>query len=454
MRGLFGSLSRGFAPQNVRASAGVPSYGMIPALGSVPSATGLLISQATAMSVTTVYSCVRRRSIDVARCTPSLYTEQTDGTRIPVKKHPLTALFLKPNRVQTWLEFCEQMAVGFLLRGNAYAVIRRNSRGDPIELIPINPDAVMVLEAANGQIFYNINRIGLWQIAMLRDFPVAIPAEDVLHLRGLSFNAVVAASTIGLARDGIGLAMAQEQQASRWIGNGARPSGVLKSPKRLTDEAATRLKNSWQNFTAGVQNTGTTAVLEDGVEWQQLALTSVDLEFLNQRNFQVLEICRLFNVPPHKVALADKAASQNIPQQDQDYVSNTIAPDLQRWEQKIVDCFDLAKQGIRVDFDQSELLRADGLTRMNIARLGVLTGILTPNEVRRTENLPPKPGADQLLVPSNTAALGSDMTGTPADGGGQTPGNNPGGPPVPTGGNQPGASDVDQSGEDAAPDDE
>jgi len=50
----------------------------------------------------------------------------------------------------------------------------------------------MVLEASDGSIFYNVNRIGLWQIAMLRNMPVAVPEEDMFHLRGISFNTLVA----------------------------------------------------------------------------------------------------------------------------------------------------------------------------------------------------------------------------------------------------------------------
>ena len=99
----------------------------------------------------------------------------------------------------------------------------------------------MVLESSDGQWFYQVNRIGLFQMAMLRDFPVAIPAEDVLHIRGISFNMLVAASTIGLARDAVGLAMAQQIQAARWVNNGARPSGVLETAKTLSDAAAKRL---------------------------------------------------------------------------------------------------------------------------------------------------------------------------------------------------------------------
>jgi HK97 family phage portal protein len=446
LRALFG--------RTQRASAGVPSYGMIPPLGSVPSASGLLVSQATAMGVATVYACVNRRSLDVARCPPSLYRPLEDGSRETVTDHPLAKLFVKPNRVQSWFEFVEQLMVGYLLRGNAYAAILRDRRGNPTELIPINPDAVMVLEAADGSIFHNTNRIGLWQIAMLRDFPVAIPAEDMLHLRGLSFNSLVGVSKIGLARDAIGLGMGLEQQASRWMGSGARPSGVLESPTKLTDSAAKRLKAQWEAYTAGVENTGRTAVLEEGVVWKPLQLTSVDLEFMKQRDFQVLDICRFFNVPPHKVWVVDRAASMSIPQQDQNYMNETIAPDLERLEQLFEHTFDLAEDGLKVDFNERNLLRADIMTRRNAARLGILSGLTTPDEERLAEGLRARGGAaDELLVPANTAALGSEMTGTAPDGAGRPPKGEPPEPGVGTGGKQPNASELDNEPppEDAAP---
>ena len=228
---LVSRIRQAFATPVEKASAGVPSQGFLPTLGATPSASSLLVSQGTAMSVSAIYACVTVRSQDVARCAPRLFKDEPgeDGKRVRVKDHPVAKLFRRPNRAQNWFEFAEQMNVACLLRGNAYAAIKRDSRGNPSELIPINPDAVMVLEALDGNIFYNVNRVGLWQMAMLRDFPVAIPAEDMFHLRGLSFNALVSASTIGLARDSIGVAMALEQQAARWMANGARPSVVLQS---------------------------------------------------------------------------------------------------------------------------------------------------------------------------------------------------------------------------------
>lgn len=402
-------------------SSGVPSQGFLPTLGAVPSSSGALISQATAITVPTVYACVSIRAEDVARCAPRLYRPLADGSREEVKDHPVARLFRRPNKLQTWFEFSEQMTTALLLRGNAYAVILRDRRGRPEQLIPVNPDAVMVLEAADGQIFYNVNRVGLYQIATLRDFPQSIPSEDIFHLRGVAFNGTVGLNRLGIARDAVGISLGLMQQAARWMNNGARPSGVLQTGKSLTQQAADRLKASWNNLFSGLQNVGAVAVLEEGLEWKPMSLTSVDLQFIEQRKLSVLDICQFFRIPPHKVGVDDNTSKLNQAQADQDYVNATIMPDLERWEQKFVRTFDLDEEELVVDFDESALLRADIMTRINIGRLGVMSGLMSPNEWRLSEHLAPVDGGDQVLAPVNLAALGSDLTGTAPDGAGRPP---------------------------------
>jgi len=448
MRGLFGSIASAASPPMTRASAGVPSYGMIPPLGSVQSSSGLLISQATSMGVSTVYACVNRLATDLARCTPRLYKLNSDGIKEYVTDHWLLDLLRKPNIQQTWFEFAWQMWVGILLRGNGYAAVKRDRKYNPSQLIPINPDAVFVLESAQGNIFYNVNRIGLWQIAMLAEFPTALAQSDMLHLRGLTFNSLVGVSTIGLARDAIGLAMGLEQQASRWMANGARPATWLKSPKQLSETSITRLKMQFQNFYAGVQNTGQTVVLEEGLEPHALQLDGVQLEFIKQRDGQIEEICRFFGVPPHKVGLVDRGTVQNIAQQDQDYVNSAIMQRLVLAEQKFDATFLEGEPELHMEFDHGQLLRADILTRRNAARLGIISSLTTSNEERAGEGLKPLPGGDKLLAPSNTAALGSEATGLGADGGGRPAEGQQPNPGVATGGNGPYA---DGSGSEQAP---
>ena len=428
MRGLFGTLA---APAVRSGSSGVPSSGMIPPLGSVASASGILISQATAMTVSSVYAAVTIRAKDVARCVPSLYRLNDDGTRDLMTDHPVARLLMRPNRVQTWFEFMRDMMVAFLLRGNAYAVILRDKRGDPQELILVNPDAVMVLESSDGEWFYNMNRIGLFQIAMLREFPVAVPAEDVMHLRGVGFNMLVATSTIGLARDVIGLAQGQSQQQSRWIANGARPSVILESPRQLTETSAKRLKANWEAFTSGILNVGRTAVLEEGIKANQLQLTSVDLQFIDQCNLTVQDVARFFAVPTRKLAQPDTTRGSTIIQEEQAYVNSTVSPDLEMIEQKWEATFDLGDENLELDLDETPLLRADPLTRYNLGRIGVLSGLLAPNEWRRGERLPPVPNGDVVQAPVNLAALGSDITGEAADGAGRPEAGQPPKPGVP-----------------------
>ncbi len=429
------------APRVERSSSGVPAPGWIGSLGGMQTASGVTVSQATSMGVSAVYACVRRRSIDAARCPGSLY-RMTDGVREPAN-HYSADLFIAPNRLQTWLEFAEQLYVSYILRGNAYAVALRGRGGRVTELIPINPDLVQVLEAADGELFYNVSPCGLWQMAMLRDHPVCIPQEDVFHVRGLSFNSLVGVSTISLARDAIGLAIGQEQQAGHWMEAGARPGGVLTVDKALSPDAAKRLRDSWNAMKAGIQNVGSTAVLEDGVKWQEMQLTAPELDFWTGRNFQLPEICRFFGVPPSKIFVQGHGANQNLGEQNQNYVNETVGPDLERFEQKWEQFFGLNDLGIQANFDEAQLLRADELTRVTIARTRYLSGQSTANEERILEGRKPLPGGDILIVPANSAALGSDMTGKAPDQAGRPKNGNIPEPSTPTNGDQPGAQKLD-----------
>jgi HK97 family phage portal protein len=230
---------------------------------------------------------------------------------------------------------------------------------------------------------------------------------------------LVSASTIGLARDSIGLSMGQGLQASRWISNGARPSGVLETDGKISEDTSKRLKAQWNAFQSGVQNTGSTAILEEGLKWKALQLSAVDLQFINQQQFSVQDIARFFGVPLRKLMQPDTSKGSTIIQEDQSYINETVAPDLEMFEQKLVRTFALDDEGLGVDMDESPLLRADPLTRYNLGRIGILSGMISPNEWRRGERLPAVTGGDEIRAPVNLAALGSDMTGQAPDGAGR-----------------------------------
>jgi HK97 family phage portal protein len=391
----------------------------LPILGSVPSATGLSINQLSATSNTVFRAAIWIRSKDFARCLPRLLPAGKGRSEKPVTDHPVAKLFKRPNVIQTWFDFAVQMHTSFLLRGNGYAVILRNMRGDPLGLIPVNPDAVQLLEAPDGSIFYNVSRNGLFQMATLAGLPPIIPAEDIFHIRDTSFNMLTGISTIGIARDSLGVAMGLTQQQARFMANGARPSGVLTTPKTLSKEAADRLRIQWNSMRSGLQNVGKTAILEEGLTWAAMQLDAVNLEFVAQLKFSVEDIARWVGVPLHKLGVAGENSRIKMDDADQSYVNTTIMPDLDMWEQKFGQVFALDDEELTADFDERRLLRAAESTRVNTYRTQVISGLKTQNECRALEGDPPLKGGDVLLTPANSAANGSDVTGTPADGAGR-----------------------------------
>jgi HK97 family phage portal protein len=388
-------------------------------LGGGGSATGLRITQSTAVSVSTVYACTSIRSKDVARCQPRLMRADSARADKPIVDHPVAKLFLNPNKWQTWTEWCRQMHAAFLLRGNAYAVILRDFKGRPTALIPINPNNVTLYEAPGGYLFYNVSRPSIFLAAILAGEPLMIPEDDIFHLRDLGFNMLVGLSRIAIARDSFGVALGLEQQAARFMANGARPSGVLQTDKLLSVEAATRLRTQWEQLRSGIQNAGRTAILEEGLKWQAMQLSSVDLEFIAQREFSIGDVARWFDMPLYKLGVKGEMARIKFDDADQAYVNTTIMPDLDAWEQKFAQKFNLGEEGLVADFDERRLLRAAEATRINNQRLKIMSGISTQNECRAENGDPPLKGGDVLLTPVNLAPAGSDMSGTAPDGAGR-----------------------------------
>jgi HK97 family phage portal protein len=376
------------------------------------------------------------RAGDVARCTPRVMPIGAPRSGKPNTTHAVAKLFKKPNWVQTWFEFAVQMEAAYILRQNAYAAILRDGHGNPINLIPINPDGVTLLEASNGMLFYQASRIGLFQMFALKGLPMAIPAEDMLHLRGLSFNMLLGVPMIGLAQDSIGVALGLEQQAARLIGNGARPGGALMHKGTISDAASKRLKAQWEEVRAGLENVGKTILLEEGIEWKAMTLSSVDMQFIEQRRMSVEECARWMGVPLWKLSVTTELARIKVDDAQVDYVNTTVKPDLEAWQQKFNQTFDLEAEGFATDFNERELLHPSEATRINNQRLKIMSGISTQNECRAENGDPPLPGGDVLLTPVNLASSGSDMTGTAPDGAGRPAG---GAPP------DPGAANAEKS---------
>jgi HK97 family phage portal protein len=413
---------------------------------STPTASGVNVNQASAMQVSTVYACVSMISYDLAKLGAAIFRGQRKGKRVKASNHYLAPLLKQPAPWLTWFEFCGMMQASVLLRGNGYAVILRDPRGKPVMLVPINPDRVALWEAPDGSLFYMVTRSGLHEMAVLQNEPLLIADEDIFHLKALTLNGLLGLSPISMNREAIGLSIAQEQLAARWAGNSAKPSGVLQTEQKLTEGAAKRLAEDWKTLNSGLYNAGKTAILEQGLKWQPMSMTSADLEFIASRQFQLSEIARVYRVPQHKLGEMTRTSGNSIGQLAQEYLNDCLSTWITMWETRIAYTFDIDEDqdGVFVEFDVDTILRADITSRYAAHRVATGgTGWMTPNEVRETESLKKLDGGDTVFRPVNTAPMDSDVFAAQPD---------PADPTVPNDTNtaQPAGPGSDQTGQKGA----
>lgn len=401
----------GYAPVQRDYSLAFPQPMLWGLFGGSGSSTGVPVTPISSLAVPTVYACVRRKSEDIAKMPVIIERDMGGGDWQADPDHPFNNVLKRPNRWMTPFEFWRYVVQGLDLRGNSIAVIKRGWDGSPEEIIPLNWDRVSVLLSPSGLLFYNVShpQIG-WGVTFHQD--------DVLHFRGLTLDGGYLGTTpIAAAQDGIGLAIATQQHGAVLFRQGAQVAGIIKHPAKLSQEAATRLRQNWQDVYGGVQNAAKTAVLEEGASFEKLTMTNEDSQFLQTRAFQVTEICRMFGVPPHKVYDLSKASFTSLEQQEQAYVNDTLdtlAVNLQDGTNSKV-FFEDERDRYRIRFDFRSLLRGDQQARSQFYGSALNNGWLSVNDVRRLEGLAPIDGGDTYRVPVNTQPIGAQPSSiTPA----------------------------------------
>src|SRR5690606_13061556 len=109
--------------------------------------------------------------------------------------------------------------------------------------------------------------------------------------------------------------------------------GVLEHPGKLSKEAAERLKASVEEAISG-DNLHRVLLLEEGLKWHQVGLSSEDAQFLETRKFQRQEIAAFYRMPLHKIGDLERSTFSNIEHQSLEYVTGTLLSWLVRWEQR------------------------------------------------------------------------------------------------------------------------
>lgn len=366
-------------------------------LTGFPGVAGVDVNTTTAEGISAVYACVAAISETVGSLPLDVY-RNTDNGREKAKTHPLYRLLHDaPNNYQTALEFREQMQRHVLLRGNAYAEIVWNPNGSVKALLPMHPDSVTVLRSSLGNLVYDhVDGKGNQRRLL---------ADEVLHLRYHSDDGILGRSPIQVARDTIGLALAERTHGAKMFEQGTKLSGVIETPPGTTKEQAGQIRESWSAGQAGIANHGKTAVLPQGATFKTVSMTLEDAEWIEARRLSIVETARLFRVPPVMIGDMEAANYSNVVELARFFVTNTLRRHLVMWEQAINRAC-ITNPAFFVEHNVEGLLRGDSLARANFYQRGIEDGWMLKSEVRRIENLPVIEGIDDAKTQDAAPAAG------------------------------------------------
>ncbi|AQU06099.1 phage portal protein [Dehalococcoides mccartyi] len=363
---------------------------------------GVNVTEQTSLRVTAVWSSVRLLSWTLAGLPLVVYQRMERGKQRAggINLHKL--LHDSPNPEQTSFTFRSLLQTHLLLWGNGYAEIEFDNWGNPVGLWPIPPWHCEPSRTQSKELYYKVT---------LPDGQIKnIPPYRMLHFMGLTTDGVHGLSPIAYAREAIGLSLSAEEFGSRFFGQGTNIGGFFTHPGQLNDKTRANLTKTLAEGYEGLSKAHRAILLEEGMKFEKIGIPPEDAQFLELRQFQVTDIARIFNVPPHMIGDLSKATFSNIEHQAIEFVVHTMRPWFVNWEQEINrKLMWTLGDDYFAEFVVDGLLRGDTKSRYESYAIGRQWGWLSANDIRSLENMNPIKGGDEYLVPLNMIPAGTPL---------------------------------------------
>jgi HK97 family phage portal protein len=350
------------------------------------------VTPGNAMAVADVFACVRALS-DAAASLPLVVYRRADSGRERVD-NATAALLRNPAPSVTQSGLVGTLVAHLNLFGNAFLGKFRGPDGSVAQLGCLRPDSMQV-EMKGGRPIYTYQA---WDGTRTTHTP-----DDIVHIKALSTDGLIGLSPVKQCRVALGLSDQLVKHASEFFGNSARPSGILSVPPGPgSEDHLSNLDEAWNERHAGSANRGRIAVLRGDVSFEAVSMPMDDIEFIQQRALSATEVARIFRVPGWIVNApsgGDSLTYANTEQQALSFITYSLRPWLVAVEQALTGDADLFAPNTYCEFLLDGLLRSDAATRWSVYGLALDHGVMTVDEVRERENLPPLP-ADTRPVPT------------------------------------------------------
>lgn len=345
-----------------------------------------------ALQVSSVWACIELLADNIASLPIFVYMVK-DGLRNLARDTDLwTILHTSPNPRHTAMEFWQFIVMNFLLRGNAYARLQRNGKGEVIAMWPLSSDQVQVKVLDGGALVYEYS---------VNATVIVYSEKNILHFRDKG-NGIIGMSRLDYMRSSLSVAVNAQNTTNNTYQNDNRRPMVFMIDKTLKAEQREAIRKNFKGLTeAGDDDL---LILEAGAKVEALSMTPAEVQLLETRKFSVEDVSRWFGVPSVLINdLANRVPYGNNDDLIQIFYKFKLRPMLVGFEQAIMKRVLTPEQRAKmtVEFSIDAVLRGSLKDRVEIYSKQLQNGIKTRNEIRQYENDPPIAGADKLTAQVN-----------------------------------------------------
>lgn len=384
----FASIS--FSPVHPRDPSVIKMLGMNQATTS-----GAAVDPRSVVGYAPIWRGVNLIGNAVAKCKPIIY-QRLEGSKRDKERavdHPAWRSTVR--QANPWMsagEFRKTVTAYALLWGNGIAHVERDEAGNVLEYLPLLPDrtgmAVLNANITEDSDFPIDGDVMYWTLVGGR--VRTILPENILHIRGLSFNGIWGLSVIEVLRETLGLGIAIRESGARFFGQGMMASGILYMPPGMQDEIvqetfARGIKEQIQ----GLGKNHKIIVVEEGAKLEKLSVDPNLAQALESREFSAREAALVIGCQPHKLGDTKRTSYASLEQANQEHLDDDIDPWLSRWEEALESVALSEKEKVSgthfVECNRNALVRTNLAARTAYYTAGVNGGWLCANKILRIE---------------------------------------------------------------------
>lgn len=295
----------------------------------------------------------------------------------------------KPNLDIDYEEFVQNSVNDLMLHGEFFWL----RVGDPqtVNLIPTSPAEMTAVrdrlpDGTWGRVRYGHNGREIPRSRVIHKKHTAVTGE----VRGLGPRHFAQAEL----RAALELADFQRE----WFGAGM-PSGTLNTDQNLSAHDQAELQTRWNNWLRS--HRGQNVILSSGLKFEALQLKPADAQMIEVGDAIDRRIVRICGTPSFDLLVPGGTESrtyQNLEQSTLQFLVGTLAKYMNAIERGLSESI---TRGMRVELDESGLLRMDSKTRAEVDTAHITNRTRSNNELRARDGLAPLPKSEQAPVPAS-----------------------------------------------------